>query len=88
MRVVQGTVQNSRDQPQANAVVYLQDQKTLEVRTFITEADGHYRFGQLNSDVDYQLWAEYKGHKSKTRSISSFDSKKQLNFDLKIDTAK
>jgi len=88
VRVVQGTVQNSRDQPQANAVVYLQDQKTLEVRTFITEADGHYRFGQLNSDVDYQLWAEYKGHKSKTRSISSFDSKKQLNFDLKIDTAK
>ena len=88
VRVVQGTVQNSSDQPQANAVVYLQDQKSLEVRTFITEADGHYRFGQLSSEVDYQLWAEFKGHKSKTRSISSFDSKKQFNFDLKIDTAK
>ncbi len=88
VRVVQGTVQNSSDQPQANAVVYLQDQKSQEVRTFITEADGHYRFGQLSSDVDYQLWAEFKGHKSKTRSISSFDSKKQFNFDLKIDTAK
>ncbi len=48
VRVVQGTVQNSDGQPQANAVVYLQDQKTLEVRTFITEADGHYRFGQLS----------------------------------------
>jgi hypothetical protein len=55
------------------------------VRTFITEADGHYRFGQLASDVDYQLWAEYKGRKSKTRAISSFDSKKQFNFDLKIE---
>jgi hypothetical protein len=88
VRVVQGTVRDSSDQPQANAVVYLQDQKSLEVRTFITEADGHYRFGQLSSDVDYQLWAEYKGHKSKTRSISSFDSKKQFTFDLKIDTAK
>jgi hypothetical protein len=87
-RVVQGLVQNSSEQPQANAVVYLQDQKSQEVRTFITEADGHYRFGQLSSDVDYQLWAEFKGHKSKTRSISSFDSKKQLNFDLKIDTSK
>ena len=86
MRVVQGTVVNSDGQPQPNAVVYLQDQKTLEVRTFITEADGHYRFGQLASDVDYQLWAEYKGHKSKTRAISSFDSKKQFNFDLKIET--
>jgi hypothetical protein len=88
VRVVQGMVQNSEGQPQANAVVYLQDQKSLEVRTYITEADGHYRFGQLNSDVDYQLWAEYKGRKSKTKSISSFDSKKQFNFDLKIDTAK
>ena len=88
VRVVQGVVRDSNDQLQANAVVYLQDQKSLEVRTYITEADGHYRFGQLSSEVDYQLWAEYKGHKSKTRSISSFDSKKQFTFDLKIDTAK
>jgi hypothetical protein len=86
MRVVQGLVLNADGQPQLNAVVYLQDQKSMQVRTYITEADGRYRFGQLSSDVDYQLWAEYKGHKSKTRSISSFDSKKELNFDLKIDS--
>jgi Carboxypeptidase regulatory-like domain len=88
VRLVQGVVRGSNDQPQANAVVYLQDQKSLEVRTYITEADGHYRFGQMSSEVDYQLWAEFKGHKSKTRSISSFDSKKELTFDLKIDTSK
>jgi Carboxypeptidase regulatory-like domain len=85
VRVVQGMVQNSDGQPQANAVVYLQDQKTLQVRTYITKSDGHYRFGQLSSDVDYQLWAQYQGHKSKTKVISSFDSKKQFNFDLKIE---
>ena len=85
MRVVQGLVLNADNQPQQNSVVYLQDQKSLQVRTYITEADGKYRFGQMSSDVDYQLWAEYKGHKSKIRSISSFDSKKELNFDLKID---
>ena len=85
LRVVQGVAQNADGAPQANAVVYLQDQKSLQVRTFITEADGRYRFGQLGSDVDYQLWAEFKGHKSKTRSISSFDSKKLFTFDLKID---
>ena len=86
MRVVQGLVLNGDSQPQENAVVYLQDQKSLQVRTYITQADGRYRFGQLSSDVDYQLWAEYKGHKSKTRAISSFDSKKELNFDLKIES--
>jgi hypothetical protein len=88
VRVVQGVVRNQSEQPQANAVVYLQDQKSQEVRTYITEADGRYRFGQLSSEVDYQLWAEFKGHKSKTRSISSFDSKKQFLFDLKIETTK
>jgi hypothetical protein len=88
VRVVQGRVLNTAEESQPNAVVYLQDQKSLSVRTFITEADGHYRFGQLSSDVDYQLWAQYKGHKSKTRSISSFDSKKLFEFDLKVDTGK
>ena len=88
VRVVQGVVRDQSEQPQANAVVYLQDQKSQEVRTYITEADGRYRFGELSSEVDYQLWAEFKGHKSKTRSISSFDSKKQFLFDLKIDTTK
>ncbi len=88
VRVVEGIVQTGDGQPQPNAVVYLQDQKSQQIRTYITQTDGRYRFGQLSSDVDYQLWAEYKGHKSKTRSISSFDSKKQFNFDLKIDTTK
>jgi hypothetical protein len=88
VRVVQGNVVTANSQPQANAVVYLQDQKTLEVRTFITQTDGRYRFGQLSSDVDYQLWAEFQTHKSKNRAISSFDSKKQFIFDLKLDQNK
>ena len=43
--------------------------RPLEVRTYITEADGHYRSvrPRLSSDVDYQLWAEFKGHKSKSQ---------------------
>jgi D-serine deaminase-like pyridoxal phosphate-dependent protein len=88
VRVVQGNVVNADSQAQANAVVYLQDQKTLEVRTFITQTDGRYRFGQLSSDVDYQLWAEFQSKKSKNRAISSFDSKKQFIFDLKLDQNK
>src|SRR6202044_1276430 len=72
VRVVQGVVRDSNDPLQGNAGVSPQEQKSLEVRTYITEADGHYRFGQLSSEVDYQLWAEYKGHKSKPRSISPF----------------
>ena len=88
VRVVQGEVLDSSDKPQPGAIVYLQNQKTQEIRTYITVADGSYRFGQLSSDVDYRLWAKLQGFKSKTRSISSFDSKKQFTFDLKLEPAK
>jgi hypothetical protein len=88
VRTVQGRVLDSEEKPQPNAVVYLENEKSLEVKTYITTQDGAYRFGQLASDVDYQLWAKYQGSKSKTRSISSFDSKKQFNFDLKLEPVK
>jgi hypothetical protein len=42
----------------------------------------------LSPDVDYQLWAEFQTKKSKSRAISSFDSKKQFIFDLKLDQNK
>jgi hypothetical protein len=87
-RVVQGKVLDPDDKPQPNAVVYLQNQKTLEIRTYLTIADGSYRFGQVNSDVDYRLWAKYQALKSKTRSISSFDSRKQFTFELKLEASK
>jgi hypothetical protein len=88
LRVIEGRAVGSNDQPLQNAIVYLQDQKTMEVKTYITEADGKFRFGQLSSDVDYQVWAKYQNRKSKTKSISSFDSKKLFDFELKVDTEK
>ena len=87
-RVVQGKVIDADDKPQPNAIVYLQNQKTQEVKTYITTADGSYRFGQLSTDMDYQVWAKYQKAKSKTKSISSFDSKKQFTFILKLEPSK
>jgi hypothetical protein len=87
-RVVQGKVVDSDDKPQPNAVVYLQNAKTQEIKTYITTEDGSYRFGQLSTDMDYQVWAKYQKDKSKTKSISSFDSKKQFIFILKLEPSK
>jgi hypothetical protein len=88
LRVIQGRVVDSNEQSVQNAIVYLEDQKSMEIKTYITEADGKFRFGQISSDVDYHVWAKYQDHKSKTKSISSFDSKKLFDFELKIDTGK
>jgi hypothetical protein len=83
-RSVEGKVYGPQSTPQNSAVVYLQDSKTNNIKSFISTQDGSYRFGQLSPDVDYQLWAEYKGKKSDKKAISSFNSKKQLTIDLHL----
>lgn len=83
-RVVQGKVELSSGGMAKGAIVYIKNGKTLEVRTYISTADGSFRFGQLNQDADYTVWAEYQGKKSKERGVSSFDNKKVFNIVLKI----
>jgi hypothetical protein len=83
-RVVQGKVELASGGMAKGAIVYIKNGKTLEVRTYISTADGSYRFGQLNPDATYTVWAEYQGKKSKERTVSSFDTKKVFNIPLKI----
>jgi hypothetical protein len=87
-RTVQGKVETKANAPLANAVVYLKDTHTLAVKSFITDANGAYRFGQLSQNNDYEVWAESNGKKSSTHSISSLDSRQEFSMDLKIDTGK
>jgi len=87
-RTVQGKVTDKGEAGINGAVVYLKDDHTLAVKSFISEADGGYRFGQLSDGVDYELWAESNGKKSPTKTISSLDSKKAFQINLKIDTSK
>ena len=86
-RVVEGRVELASGSPAQGAIVYLKNAKTLEVRTYISTADGAFRFGQLNSDADYTLWADYKGKKSKEKTVSAFDTKKTFEITLKVDAS-
>jgi Carboxypeptidase regulatory-like domain len=83
-RIVQGKVV-SEGAPVNGAVVYLKDDHSLAVKSYITDSDGQYRFGQLSATSDYEVWAESNGKKSSVKSISSFDSKNTFYIDLKID---
>jgi hypothetical protein len=87
-RTVEGKVIDKVEAPLKGAVVYLKDDHTLGVKSFIVDNDGHYRFGQLAQSTDYELWAELDGKKSNTRAISSFDNKNSFVINLKIDTGK
>ncbi len=84
-RIVTGKVLNKDSQPVHSAVVYLKDDHTLSVKSFISDENGGYRFGQLSQATDYELWAEADGKKSGVKTISSFETKNALTINLKID---
>jgi hypothetical protein len=84
-RELSGKVLTKSDAPLPDAVVYLKNTKTLAVKTFIAQKDGGFRFPALSSNVDYEVYAEYKGEKSDTKTVSSFDSRPQVYMNLKVD---
>jgi hypothetical protein len=88
LRMVQGTVTDSQQNPIAGAVVQLKNTKTLQVRSFITQDKGVYQFHGLDPNVDYTLKAQSQAGSSAERTLSSFDSRKQPVIDLKIEEKK
>ena len=85
LRTLTGTVQDKGGAGIKGAVVYLKDTHTSTVRTAICEESGNYRFVQLSPSTDYEVYAKVGDKTSKTRSISSFDSKNEFTINLKID---
>jgi len=84
VRSVHGIVSDNGDNPVKGAVVYLEDTKTLQIRSFISGGDGEYHFAGLSANVDYKVHAEREDHSSATKTLSSFNSKKDAVIDLKL----
>jgi len=84
-RLLIGKVLDHADNPLPGSVVYLNNTRTQAVKTYIVGEDGSYRFPALSPNIDYQIYAQNKGRKSDTKTLSSYDSRTQVNIVLKID---
>lgn len=85
-RLLYGKVLDSQDNPVKDAVVYVTNTRTRAVKTYIVGPDGVYRFPALSTVVDYEVYAQYNGHKSDTKSVSQFDERTEVYLDLKVNT--
>ena len=83
-RTLTGRVVDDREQPLQKAIVYLKNTKNLSIKTYISEPDGSFRFSGLASNIDYEVYAEHEGARSDTKTLSSFDSRKQFNITLRL----
>ncbi len=83
-RSVEGAVKDDNDNFIDGAVVKLKDMKTMQVRSFITKADGKYRFTGLRKDIDYELRADFQGRSATPKTVSVFDARKLVILNLKL----
>jgi hypothetical protein len=88
LRSVHGIVSDKADTPIPSGVVFLKNTRTNAVRSYISDEAGNYKFSGLDPNADYELHAEKDGAKSPTRTISSFESRKEIVVNLKIDAKK
>jgi hypothetical protein len=88
VRTVHGGVLDKSDNIVNGGVVYLQNKKTQVIRTYISDQDGQYTFSGLDPNVDYDIHAELNGLTSITKTISSFDARKDIVLTLKLDRKK
>lgn len=84
LRTVQGTVLDKNQNPIVNGIVYLRNKKTDNIRTHISDSQGHYQFTGLDPNVDFEIHAEYKRRKSSSHTISSYDDRRTFDVNLVI----
>lgn len=84
LRTIRGTVLDKDETPTPSGVVYLLNVKTQAVKTYIADEAGNYRFSGLDPNVDYEVHAEHNDMTSATRTISSFDSRRDVELVLKL----
>src|SRR5215475_1267583 len=83
---IHGVVQDLRNRPLPGARVFLKDMKTNVVRALETDQNGEYKVFGLTPNVDYELYAEFKGKSSEKKFVSAFLNREDnvLNFQLDL----
>lgn len=88
LRTVRGQVIDKDENPLASGVVYLKNTKTMTVKTYIADETGQYRFSGLDPNVDYEIHAEHQNSTSGKKTVSTYDSRKEIVINLKVDKRK
>jgi hypothetical protein len=84
LRTLHGSVVDKDETPVPSSVVYLMNVKTQAVKTYIADDAGSYRFSGLDPNVDYQIHAEHDDLTSPAHTVSSFDSRRDIEVILKL----
>ena len=83
-RTVKGLVTDEAQNPLPQAVVQLKNTRTMDVKSYYTDAQGRFYFAGLDPNIDYEIKAMAKGLREKTRRVSSFDDRMELFYEFNL----
>jgi hypothetical protein len=83
-KTVSGVVMDKTENGIGGAEVTLKDLQTGKTLAIYAEANGQYRFSDLDPHHDYEIQASFKGVASETRQVSSIDTRRKLVINLTI----
>src|SRR5262245_56812709 len=84
LKTVRGVVLDKSENPVPTGVVFLKNVRTNQVKSYIADSQGNYRFSGLDPNSDYELHAVKDGAKSQTLNVSSFDTRMDIVLNLKL----
>jgi hypothetical protein len=84
LRTIHGTVVDRNEAALKSCVVYLKNLRTSDITTRITDDSGQFRFSGLDPNADYRIQAQQGGTCSDPRTVSSFDSRTDIDLTLKL----
>ena len=79
-----GVVTDKRGNVLKGAAVELENNRSLEIISYLTRVDGHYYFHQLSDDTDFTVKAKYKQWWSKPRLLNKLNTDKIVTINLEI----
>ncbi|GAC1661655.1 MAG: hypothetical protein NVS9B4_14200 [Candidatus Acidiferrum sp.] len=88
LRTVHGLVTDKSDTPAPTSVVFLKNIRSNDVRSHYADDAGNYSFSGLDPNADYEIHAEKDAAESSLHTISSFDGRKDMTLNLKLDKKK
>lgn len=84
-RIVRGQVLDDKGEAVATAVVHLKNKRSGETISVATNQEGRYQFNDVEMKEDFELHAESKGQKSRSRTISQFDTRPIAVYNLQLE---
>jgi hypothetical protein len=84
LRNLTGTVKDRNHEPLRGAIVQVENEETKNVISYITDRSGQYSFKRLEGETDYRVWSAYRGRRSKSKSLSKFDTHQNATINLTI----